>query len=368
MKKQILIMTKHPRSKGGVVNYYNNFFSVFDNPNYKLKWFTIGSRPKDYLNRENRSFAYMFEFIRDVFLYFLLITNRNIRIVQVNPSFTKVPLIRDSIFVLIARVFNRKTIIFIRGWSKEFELNTNLKSILYKIIFRLFNKSDKILVLAEKFKKTLIDLGISDEIVSVTRTMYKESDIQLEKNSNNNQLKLIYLGRLSQQKGVLDIIESLKIIRNKKLNISIDLYGHFSNDEIKKSITASIKKYNLESIVNLNGFVAGKEKYEALSKADIFLFPSYDEGCPNSIIEALASNLFVISTPVGAIDEIVEHKKNGLIVPVNSPEILANKIIWCFDNLKKVKLLAKKNGSYASVNFEQKIILSQINKIYNNLY
>ena len=121
MKKKILIVTKDPESKGGVVNYYNHFFKVFENDDFELNWFTVGSRPGNYHNRSKRSFSYIFEFLKDVLSFvFLLIKNRNIAIVQVSPSFMPVPLIRDSVYLFIAKLFQKKNVTFILGLFREF--------------------------------------------------------------------------------------------------------------------------------------------------------------------------------------------------------------------------------------------------------
>ena len=107
MKNQILIVTKHPKSKGGVVNYYNHFFNVFQSDNFELQWFTIGSRPGDYDNRLNRKWGYVLEFISDIlrFIYFLLKNNNRVKIVQISPSFFEVPLLRDTLYFIIAKLF-----------------------------------------------------------------------------------------------------------------------------------------------------------------------------------------------------------------------------------------------------------------------
>ena len=366
MKKTILIVTKHPESKGGVINYYNHFFKVFNSDEYDLKWFTIGSRPEDYYNRSDRKFWYAFELLKDVFLFFfLLIKNRNIAIVQVSPSFIPVPLVRDSMYLIIAKIFGKKTITFFRGWSREFEQRIISKPGYFKYVLNLYKKSDAVLVLANKFKHVLVDLGFNAAKINVTRTMFIQKDIPKERFSVSQSLKFLYIGRLSLQKGIIDIIDAVKLANDNGINVNVDMYGHYANEEIKIITNTKIKDYSLENQIKINGFISGVDKYNKLAEADVFLFPTYNEGCPNSIIEALASGLFVISTPVGAIDEMVLNDKNGIIIPVKSPIELAKKIQWCVNNINKVREIGQSNASYASVNFEQDVIVEQIKKIYH---
>lgn len=369
MKKTILIVTKHPESKGGVVNYYNHFFEVFDSQKFQLKWFTIGSRPKDYNNRSNRKLSYFFEFIKDVFSFIkLLFLDKSIHIVQVSPSFIPVSMCRDMIYLLVAKLYRKKTITFIRGWSLQFENRILKKPGFYKYIIGFYKKSDVVLILAEKFKKTLISLDFISERIHVTRTMYVESDIIKSNKNYSDKPKFLFIGRLSFQKGIVDIIDAAKLLNEKNIQVDVEIYGHYANKEIKAITESKIQKFNLSSQVKINDFISGKSKYQKLAEADVFLFPTYDEGCPNSIIEALAAGLFVISTPIGAIDELVTDERNGMIIETNNPVELAESMLWPYQNLKEVRDIGKLNAIYALENFEQKVIVNQIHKIYNNIF
>jgi len=368
MKKTILIVTKHPESKGGVINYYNHFFSVFNCNEFNLKWFTIGSRPKNYQNRSERKLSYIFEFLKDIYSFILLlIKKRNIAIVQVSPSFIPAPLVRDSVYLFIAKIFQKKTITFIRGWSLEFEHKVTPNPRYFKYVFNLYKSSDAILVLAHKFKHTLVELGFASNKISVTRTMFMQKDIQKDRVCANEPLKFIFIGRLSFQKGIIDIIDAIKVLNDKGVTVSVDLFGHYADEDIKLEAKTKIKTYGLQNQVKINNFIAGDDKYKKLSEADVFLFPTYNEGCPNSIIEALASGLFIISTPVGAIDEMVLNEENGIIIPVKSPIELARKIQWCINNKSRVREIGQSNASYASINFEQDVIVAQIKNIYQSI-
>lgn len=370
MKRKILVVTKHPDSKGGVVNYYNHFFKVFKDDKFELEWFVIGSRPEDYDKRRKRNFSYALEFIKDIFNFIIFLRkDKSIEIVQVSPSFMPVPMLRDSIYLFISRLFKKKTITFIRGWSTKFENSIKVKSGLYKYVVKYYNKSNKILVLAEKFKITLSKFGFNTDKIEVTRTMYVDDDIQTRKDDEiTGDLKFLYIGRLSFQKGMMDIIEGTKILNEKGVTVDVEIFGHYADKDIEAAMNKKITEYNLLNQIKINSFISGKEKYEKLANADVFIFPTYhDEGCPNSIIEALASSLFVLSTPIGAIDELVVDKEHGFILPIKSPDLLSEKMKWCIDNIQNVRQIGSLNSDYAYANFEQNILLDQIKKIYCDL-
>ena len=370
MKKSIIIVTKHPDSKGGVVNYYNHFFNAFESEEFELEWFTLGSRPGDYEKRLKRKFSYSLEFVKDILRFIkVLFKNKNIKVVQVSPSFFEVPILRDCIYLFIARLFRKKTVVFFRGWSTKFENRMCTKPGLYKYILWYYTKSDALIILAEKFKSVLINYGFDPKKIEVTRTMFVKDDIMPKTSSHDQKtLKFLFLARISYQKGVIDILDAIHLINKKGIKIDIEIYGHFANEKVSNEVNKRMNEYELEDQVLIRGFIAGKEKYKKLNEADVFLFPTYhDEGCPNSIIEALASGLYIVSTPIGAIDEIVHSGKNGLIISPKNPDELSEAMIWTIKNSSEVRKIGASNASYASINFEQDVIVAQIKNIYQSI-
>ena len=256
MKKIILIVTKHPKSKGGVVNYYNHFFKVYKSNDFELKWFTVGSRPENYQNRSERKFSYILEFLKDIFSFIvLLIKNRSISIVQVSPSFMPVPFITDSIYLFIAKLFRKKTITFIRGWSSEFEHKVTSKPGYFKYIINLYKRSDAVFILAIKFKDVLTDLGFKADKISVTRTIYVQKDIQKKITRVSRSLKFLFIARLSLQKGIIDIIDAVKLLKDKGIPVTVEMYGHYSNKDIQLAAETKIKTYGLEYQIIINDFI-----------------------------------------------------------------------------------------------------------------
>lgn len=367
-KRTILIVTKHAESKGGVVNYYRNLFRIFEDDNFTLEWFTIGSRPDQYNNRLNRKFAYLVEAVLDVLRFlFLLVRRGDIKIVQVNPSFIPIPVVRDGIFLRLAKLTGKKTIAFFRGWSKEYEAKVKASKTLQSRILRLYGAADHIFLLAEKFKSVLTEIGIDPNKMEITRTMFDKSNLFRKVDNGGKELKFIYLGRVSEPKGVLDILEALFFLKEKGVTLKFKIYGHFTTPELQSKVSKILEERGPIDELEIGGYLDGELKFKMLSEADVFVFPSHNEGCPNALIEALASGLFCIGTPVGAIDELVIDHKSGLIVPVNNHMALAEKLLWCLDNPSRVRESGKQNADYAADFLEQGKIIARFKKVYNQL-
>jgi len=123
----------------------------------------------------------------------------------------------------------------------------------------------------------------------------------------------------------------------------------------------------LEDVVTLRDYLDGKEKYHEYSQADVFLLPSYHEGCPNSVLEAMASGLFVICSDAGALGEIVKDKINGFIVKTRDPEGLAAMMRYSLEHPDNIRQKGKNNVQYAFKNFEVERITSQFKVIYREI-
>ncbi len=123
-----------------------------------------------------------------------------------------------------------------------------------------------------------------------------------------------------QKKGVYDIIEAAKRIENP--NVVINLYGDGELEIFEKLI----QENNLQDKVKIKGWISGEQKNKAIKESDIYILPSYNEGLPMSILEAMACGLPVISTPIGGIAEAVKDGVNGYLIQPGDYEALTEKI------------------------------------------
>ena len=146
-QKKVLILTNPLNHEGGIVNYYNLFFKHFKSEKVSLTHGIIGSRAYLFYYPVLKRLLYPFYYLFDVFVYVVkLIFDRRIKIIQVSPSLIPVPLIRDGVLILLAKLFGKKVVIFYRGWKlptyKIYKGNLTLKVYLIgyfkKILFKLF--------------------------------------------------------------------------------------------------------------------------------------------------------------------------------------------------------------------------------------
>lgn len=249
---------------------------------------------------------------------------------------------------------------------------TNSASYFYKsnffkdYIFKIFLKnSDKVIVNSLELKQKLLK---EYNILStcIYNPLNTEKIIKLSKKKHNNNffkdkdiVKIINIGRLTDQKDQITILKAIKEIKNK-INIKLLIVGQGKN---KSLLEDYIINNNLTKIVKINKFV--KNPYNLIKSADIFILSSVFEGLPNVLLEAIALNKFIISTncPTGP-REILYNGKAGLLFNPRNYMQLSKKILFFKSNynLCLKKMIVAKSGLKR---FDYKINLNKYLKLAN---
>lgn len=143
---------------------------------------------------------------------------------------------------------------------------------------------------------------------------------QIHKKFNSSTIpKLICVGRLSPEKGHLGLLEVMHELRNKGLDFSLTLIG---DGPSRFLIEALVDELGLRDRVFFSGFLKEEDTLSAISESDILILPSFMEGLPVVLIEALALGKPVVSSRVAGIPELVEDGKSGILfTPSNSQDL-----------------------------------------------
>jgi len=183
-------------------------------------------------------------------------------------------------------------------------------------IRQMFAGAARIIVLGETWRKFVISRApeVTDAIVVLPNAAAKPT---LPHVGGGTTAHILFLGRIGDMKGVPQLGEALNRMRhlpNWRATIAGD--GHV------EAARAKAAEYGLAERVELPGWVDGTRVAELIASADILVLPSFTENLPLSIIEAMASGLAVVATPVGAVPDIVRNEETGLLVPVGDVEAL----------------------------------------------
>lgn len=138
-----------------------------------------------------------------------------------------------------------------------------------------------------------------------------------------------YIGALSEEKGILEFIESIP----KIMDIRNDLYFFIGGDgRLRGDVEKYLSEKDLKHKVEFRGWIFHNEVPGHLNRLILLVLPSYTEGLPNIILEAMACGTPVLATPVGTIPDIIADGKTGFLMENNSPECIAANVIRALEH------------------------------------
>lgn len=189
-------------------------------------------------------------------------------------------------------------------------------SALGRRIRRMFVGAARIVVLGETWRKFVVSRApeVADRVVIVPNAAAQPS---LPHVGGGETAHILFLGRINDMKGAPQLGEALsrmKDLPNWRATLAGD--GHV------EAARAKTAEYGLADRVDLPGWVGPDRVAELIASADILVLPSFIENLPLSIIEAMASGVAVVATPVGAVPDIVRDGETGLLVPVGDVDAL----------------------------------------------
>ncbi len=167
-----------------------------------------------------------------------------------------------------------------------------------------------------------------------------------------SELKISFMSNLMEDKGIVEFIESAISLREEN-NIKIEVFiaGAIIENSSER-LKIALKKATNKSYINFLGLVNGKEKWELLSKTDIFVLPTYykTEALPLSLIEAMRFGCLCISSNIGEINELLKDDRGIIIDKVNTKNLLDTiKLAIKDDESSKSKMI--NSFKYADKNF-----------------
>ena len=260
--------------------------------------------------------------------------------------------LEKSMMLIVGKLFSKKIMIFPRAGAliSSYEKNK---------IFNFYVK--KTFSLANKF----LCQGRNFQDFAISQLNFKKKDCPIIPNwtATNSLLELglnkkisadkeitnlVFIGWLEEFKGIYEIIEASLILKKKRKKFHIFLCG---DGKGMKNLKKLIKKYELEKLITLLGWIDGIDKLNILRNSDIFILPSWNEGLPNSMIEAMSSGLACIVSDVGSISNYIKHEENGLLIKPNCPDELASSIVKLIDDKILLKKISKNSFNFAMENF-----------------
>ncbi len=283
-----------------------------------------------------------------------LLCDRKIKIVHIHTASYN-SFRRSAIFVKIAKFFHKKVILHIHGGGFREYYATNPQK-----ISSILNSCDCIITLTESWQAFFKQITTCKHIEIIENIT---SPPQSKAISNDGKFHLLFLGLVTEQKGIYDLIE---VIAEHKAEFDNKLTLHIGGNGEKGKLIDLISKNNIADLITYEGWVSGDKKTDLLNIADAFILPSYAEGLPISILEAMSYGLPILSTPVGGIPEIVENGVTGFLFQPGDKNGIFQAILQLLSN----KDLAKQMGDESLAKAKHYMpcnVSDALSKLYSSL-
>jgi glycosyltransferase involved in cell wall biosynthesis len=264
--------------------------------------------------------------------------------------------------VLTAKLLRKKVVLALPGSSTLMAKFAN--DILSKPIENLekinCTLANKIILYSESLIK---EYGLEKykNKISIAHEHFLDLDkFKIKKQLDERENLIGYMGRLSREKGVINFVKAIPEISKKRNEIRFLIGG---DGQLRDKIEKYSDENNLNNKVKLTGWIPHDELPEYLNEFKLVVLPSYTEGLPNVMLEAMACGTLVLATPVGAIPDVIKDGETGFIMENNSPECIAENVIIALNHadldriVKNARLLVEREFTYeAAVERYRKIL------------
>jgi glycosyltransferase involved in cell wall biosynthesis len=325
-----------------------------------VKYFTVGSRSHD-----ERAGTRLLRVVQDSWQFVHTLRHGSYDIVHLNPSIYPKALLRDGALLLIAKAFRKAVVVFAHGWDDACE---RVLSAQLSRLFRLvYGRADAFIVLGNEFKNRLRRLGY-DRTVFVHGAPIEDELLEYCQHQRvrrctggcSPKFNILFLARVEKEKGIYEALETYRLLKQEHPFVSLIVAGDGSqlNNAIEYASTQQLAE------VSFVGRVEGARKYEVFKRADAYLFPSYSEGLPLSVLEAMACGLPIVTCAVGGLRDFFQDGRMGFITESRDPTILASllsRLIYDPDLCSRISLF---NHKYARDQFTAPQVAARLEEVY----
>lgn len=262
----------------------------------------------------------------------------------------------------LLEIIDSKIILSLRGAHIDYSPIAN--SNLAEDYRRLFPKLDHFHAVSQAIAKEGQKYNCDPSKTTVINPAVKENLLQYNNfpyRKDEDVLRIISVGRLHWKKGYDYALNAMSMLKSKGIKLKYTIIAKGDNEEY----IFHLHDLNLKNEVEIIDYLPHEKVLQTLTGHHLFLLSSVEEGIANVVLEAMAVGLPVISTNCGGMEEVIEHEKNGWIVPIRDPESISNAIIKFTKTDQKdisdIITCAKKT-------IKDKFLLKQQTEKFNKLY
>jgi glycosyltransferase involved in cell wall biosynthesis len=233
-------------------------------------------------------------------------------------SHNRLGFLRDALLVFASRATGAKVVCHLRH-SRYADFYDESGWVMRRIIRGTFRRCTRVLVLGERLRAMALHVDPKATVmVAPNGCADYTGGRPLPPLPRGERPRVLYLSSLGTYKGVPIVLEGARRIAKAGIEAEFVFAGGWKSTKEESAALDFIESHRLQTIVKFVGSVSGDPKTDLLLSCDILVLPSFGEGHPWAIVEAMCGGLAVIATDTGAVAETVEDGRTGFVVPVGA--------------------------------------------------
>lgn len=224
---------------------------------------------------------------------------------------------RKFLFTILAHVFRIPVILHLHGGETK-EFYNALPVFAKRLVSQQLTAANVVLVLSKSWRLFVMEVAPKARVIELPN--YVEVPIYTKRLNKETKINILFLGLVDEMKGIYDLFTAFAAAVKNMPQLFLRIGG---NGEVEKARVVA-HELGLDAHVEFLGWVSGDAKRKLFLDSDIFVLPSYHEGLPVSILEAMSWSIPVITTTVGSIPEVIENNVNGFLIPPGNIDALQN--------------------------------------------
>lgn len=265
-----------------------------------------------------------------------------------------------------AEIANKLKIPYVWHIRQFLETDLNKKVFREKYLYKLVNKSSSIIAISKDVKNKFEPIFKKEMDLVYNGVPTEKYLIKNPKRFQDKVIKLFLAGRISSQKGQMEAIKAIELLKQKGINnLTLTLVGTAETKEYLQKVENYINSHNLNNIITI--LEHHNDLLELRKVHDIGLICSKREAFGRVTVENMLANMLVIGANSGGTAEIINNKENGLLYEAGNYQSLADCIEYSINNKEEMKKIIKNGYNDAINKYSISRVVDQIIEIYNKI-
>ena len=330
----VILLGPHRAAVSGVSTHVNLLMASSLADDFEVVHFQVGSE-----GRDEGALGKLLRLLFSPLLLAATIIFRHASIVHINTSLNTRAYWRDLVYLAVAKALGARVLYQVHGGElphRFFARSRLLTAFLRKTLM----VPDLVVVLAQCELTAYREFVPEQHVVVLPNGIdcRAYAALPLVRSSAEQPLHLLYIGRIARDKGLYELLQGVRLAHELGVDTRVIIAGHGTEEGRLKRYAQAL---GIASRVCFIGPVFGADKIKLLSGSDVLLLPSYGEGLPYALLEAMAAGVPVIATPVGAIPDVMSDGIHGFIVPPRDGKAIAEALAVLAGDRERISWMSR---------------------------